>query len=96
METLHLLAGFVLATAAFALGTLPATGPPARRTALGGVAAVRNAGPALAATGIAFAGQPAVLGALAGALLSGLTAALPIAALLSRRRSGTGNPQGGI
>ncbi|MFE7610264.1 hypothetical protein [Streptomyces celluloflavus] len=56
------------------------------------VAAVRNAGPALAATGIAFADQPAVLGALAGALLSGLAAALPIAALLSSRRSSQGNP----
>ncbi|MFI6062534.1 bile acid:sodium symporter family protein [Streptomyces sp. NPDC051286] len=87
-----LLAGFVLAAAAFAVGTLLSTGPPVRRTAMGGVTAVRNAGPALAAIGIAFADQPAILGALAAALLSGLAAALPIAALLSSRRNGPGNP----
>ncbi|MFE7659789.1 bile acid:sodium symporter family protein [Streptomyces celluloflavus] len=92
LGSLTLLAGFVLATAAFAVGTLLATGPPVRRTTMGGVAAVRNAGPALAATGIAFADQPAILGALAGVLLSGLVAALPIAALLSSRRSSPGNP----
>ena len=50
---------------------------------MGGVAAVRNAGPALAAIGIAFGDEPAVLGALAAVLLSGLAAALPIAAVLS-------------
>ncbi|MYV48004.1 bile acid:sodium symporter [Streptomyces sp. SID2888] len=87
LGSLTLLAGFLLATAAFAIGTLLATGPPERRTTMGGVASVRNAGPALAAIGIAFSDQPAVLGALAGVLLSGLAAALPIATLLSRRRS---------
>jgi BASS family bile acid:Na+ symporter len=89
LGSLTLLAGFLLAAAAFALGTLLATGPPARRTTMGGVAAVRNAGPALAAIGIAFGDQPAVLGALAAVLLSGLAAALPIATVLSRRRSGS-------
>ncbi|MGW2564361.1 bile acid:sodium symporter family protein [Streptomyces sp. NPDC001514] len=88
LGSLTLLAGFVLSAAAFAIGTLLATGPPVRRTSMGGVAAVRNAGPALAAIGIAFANQPAVLGAFAAALLSGLVAALPIATVLSRRRSG--------
>lgn len=81
------LAGSVLAAAAFATGTLLATGSPARRTTMGGVAAVRNAGPALAAVGIAFSDTPAVLGALATVLLSGLATALPIAAVLSRRRT---------
>ncbi|MFF5213481.1 bile acid:sodium symporter family protein [Streptosporangium sp. NPDC000396] len=81
-----LLAGFVLSAAAFATGTVLATGPPARRTTMGGVAAVRNAGPALAAVGIAFGNEPAILGALAAVLLSGLAAAVPIAAVLSRRR----------
>jgi BASS family bile acid:Na+ symporter len=51
------------------------------------VAAVRNAGPALAAIGIAFGDQPAVLGALAAVLLSGLAASVPIASVLSGRRS---------
>jgi len=55
---------------------------------MGGVTAVRNAGPALAAVGIAFHDEPAILGALAAILLSGLAAALPIAAVLSRRRAG--------
>ncbi|GAA4621187.1 bile acid:sodium symporter family protein [Actinoallomurus vinaceus] len=81
------LAGSVLAAVAFASGTLLATGSPARRTTMGGVAAVRNAGPALAAVGIAFSDTPAVLGALATVLLSGLAAALPIAAVLSRRQA---------
>ncbi|MER6581330.1 bile acid:sodium symporter [Nonomuraea sp. NPDC001023] len=81
-----LLAGFLLAAAAFVLGTVLATGTWPRRTTMGGVAAVRNAGPALAAVGIAFGDEPAVLGALAAVLLSGLAAALPIAAVLSRRR----------
>ncbi|WP_027943342.1 bile acid:sodium symporter [Amycolatopsis taiwanensis] len=87
LGSLTLLAGFVLAAAAFAAGTLLATGPAVRRTTMGGVAAVRNAGPALAAIGIAFADQPAILGALAAVLLSGLAAALPIAAVLNSRRN---------
>ncbi|MFC5203789.1 bile acid:sodium symporter family protein [Streptomyces kaempferi] len=87
LGSLALLAGFVLAAAAFAVGTLLATGPSVRRTTMGGVAAVRNAGPALAAIGIAFDDQPAILGALAAILLSGLAAALPIATVLSGRRS---------
>ncbi|MGP4087087.1 hypothetical protein [Streptomyces sp. KR55] len=87
LGSLTLLAGFLFAAAAFAVGTLLATGPAERRTTMGGVASVRNAGPALAAIGIAFSDQPAVLGALAGILLSGLAAALPIAAILSGRRS---------
>jgi BASS family bile acid:Na+ symporter len=87
LGSLTLLAGFLLAVAAFAIGTLLATGPAERRTTMGGVASVRNAGPALAAIGIAFSDQPAILGALAGLLLSGLAAALPIATVLSGRRS---------
>ncbi|WP_433412578.1 bile acid:sodium symporter [Microtetraspora malaysiensis] len=83
-----LLAGFVLAVCAFIAGTVLATGSPTRRTTMGSVAAVRNAGPALAAVGISFGNEPAVLGALAAVLLSGLAAAILIAAVLSRRRSG--------
>ncbi|MEV7008128.1 bile acid:sodium symporter [Streptosporangium sp. NPDC051022] len=83
-----LLAGFVLAVTAFAAGTVLATGTPQRRTTMGGVTAVRNAGPALAAVGIAFNNTPAVLGALAAVLLSGLAASVPIAAILGRRRAG--------
>ncbi|MBB6345810.1 BASS family bile acid:Na+ symporter [Nonomuraea muscovyensis] len=81
-----LLAGCVFAVIAFALGTALATGPFERRTTMGGVAAVRNAGPALAAVGLAFGNDPAILGALAAVLLSGLAAAVPIAAVLSRGR----------
>lgn len=92
LGSLTLLAGFVLAGAAFAIGTLLATGPVVRRTTMGSVAAVRNAGPALAATGIAFGNEPAILGALAAVLLSGLTAALPIAAILSRKGSRDTDP----
>ncbi|WP_327581616.1 bile acid:sodium symporter [Nonomuraea sp. NBC_00507] len=87
--SLSLLAGFVFSAVAFALGTALATGPRTRRTTMGAVAAVRNAGPALAAVGIAFGNEPAILGALAAVLVSGLAAALPIAAVLSRRRGET-------
>ncbi|MGW1888883.1 bile acid:sodium symporter family protein [Streptomyces sp. NPDC002004] len=85
--SLSLLAGFLFSAAAFGVGTLLATGSRVRRTTMGGVAAVRNAGPALAAIGIAFSDQPAVLGALAALLMSGLAAALPIAAVLGGRRA---------
>jgi BASS family bile acid:Na+ symporter len=78
--------GFLFAALSFGMGTLVATGTLRRRTTMGGVTAVRNAGPALAAIGIAFNDQPAILGALAAILLSGLAAALPIAAVLGRRR----------
>lgn len=91
LGSLSLAAGFLFSAAAFATGTLLATGPPVRRTTLGGVAAVRNVGPALAAVGISFGNQPAILGALAAVLLSGLVAALPIAAVLGRRRAGGGD-----
>ncbi|MGW1679174.1 bile acid:sodium symporter family protein [Saccharopolyspora sp. NPDC002376] len=87
LGSLTLLAGFILATAAFAVGTLLSTGPVLRRTTMGSVAAVRNAGPALAAAGIAFGDEPALLGALAAVLLTGLAAAIPIAAILGLRRS---------
>lgn len=86
LGSLTLLAGFVFAAGAFAVGTLLATGPSVRRTTMGDVAAVRNAGPALAAIGIAFGDRPAVLGALA-AVLSRLAAVLSIATVLSGRRS---------
>ncbi|MER6976243.1 bile acid:sodium symporter family protein [Streptomyces carpinensis] len=86
LGSLALLAGFLLSAVAFAVGTLLATGPAVRRTTMGGVASVRNAGPALAAIGIAFNDQPAILGALAAILLSGLASALPIATFLSSRR----------
>ncbi|GHJ44275.1 hypothetical protein Cs7R123_16170 [Catellatospora sp. TT07R-123] len=82
-----LLAGFLFGAGAFAVGSLLATGAPLRRTTLGGVAAVRNAGPILAAVGIAFQDDPAILGAIAALLLSGLAAAVPIAVALGRRRA---------
>ncbi len=82
-----LLAGFLFSALGFGFGTLLATGSPARRTTMGAVTAVRNAGPALAAIGIAFDNQPAILGALAAVLLSGLCAAIPIAAALGGRRT---------
>lgn len=87
LGSLTLLAGAALAATAFAAGTLLATGPPIRRTTMGGVTAVRNAGPALAAIGIAFADQPAILGALAAILLSGLAVTVPTAAVLNSRRN---------
>ncbi|MDI1461420.1 hypothetical protein QEZ54_10605 [Catellatospora sp. KI3] len=81
-----LLAGFLFGAGAYGVGTLLATGSKVRRTTMGGVAAVRNAGPILAAVGIAFGDDPAILGAVAALLLSGLAAAIPISVALGRRR----------
>src|SRR6266508_3209894 len=86
-DVVALLAGFLFSALGFGFGTLLATGSPARRTTMGAVTAVRDAGPALAAIGIAFDNQPAILGALAAVLLSGLCAAIPIAAALGGRRT---------
>ncbi|MBV1853241.1 bile acid:sodium symporter family protein [Catellatospora tritici] len=82
-----LLAGFLFGAGAFGVGALLATGSPERRTTMGGVAAVRNAGPVLAAIGIAFGDDPAILGAVAALLISGLAAVLPIAVAFGRRRA---------
>ncbi|MFF5225378.1 bile acid:sodium symporter family protein [Dactylosporangium sp. NPDC000521] len=87
LGTRTLLAGFLFSAVSFALGTLLSTGLPRRRTTMGGVAAVRNIGPALAAVSLAFDNAPTVLGALAAVLLSGTAAALPIAAFLARHRT---------
>lgn len=82
-----LLAGAIFTAAAFAAGTLLATGPTTRRTTAGGVASVRNAGPVLAAIGIAFDNEPAILGALAAILLTGLAVVLAVASALGSRRT---------
>jgi bile acid:Na+ symporter, BASS family len=75
--------------AAIAGGVL-ATGPLVRRTTLGGIAPLRNAGPAFAAVAIAFDSDPEILAALSGILLIGLVVCIPIAARLAATRPDVG------
>jgi bile acid:Na+ symporter, BASS family len=83
-----LLAGAVFTVLAAAAGGLLASGPLVRRTTMGGIAPLRNAGPAFAAVAIAFGNDPEILAALSGVLLVGLVVCLPVAARLAASRSG--------
>jgi bile acid:Na+ symporter, BASS family len=67
-------------------GTLLSSGSLVRRTTMGGLAPLRNAGPAFAAVAIAFDGDPEILAALSGTLLVGLAFCLPVAARLAASR----------
>jgi bile acid:Na+ symporter, BASS family len=82
-----LLAAAVFTVLAAVAGGLLASGPLVRRTTLGGIAPLRNAGPAFAAVAIAFANDPEILAALSGILLIGLVVCLPAAARLAASRS---------
>jgi bile acid:Na+ symporter, BASS family len=83
-----LLAAALFTVLAAAAGGLLASGPPIRRTTLGGIAPLRNAGPAFAAVAIAFGNDPEILAALSGILLVGLVVCLPVAARLAATRAG--------
>jgi bile acid:Na+ symporter, BASS family len=82
-----LLAAGVFTVLAAVAGGLLATGSRVRRTTMGGIAPLRNAGPAFAAVAIAFGSDPEILAALSGILLVGLVVCLPVAARLASSRS---------
>jgi bile acid:Na+ symporter, BASS family len=82
-----LLAAGIFTVLAALAGGLLASGPPVRRTTMGGIAPLRNAGPAFAAVAIAFDSDPEILAALSGILLVGLVICLPVAARLAATRS---------
>ena len=82
-----LLAAGVFTVLAAVAGVLLASGPWVRRTTMGGIAPLRNAGPAFAGVAIAFGNDPEILAALSGILLVGLVVCLPIAARLAATRS---------
>jgi bile acid:Na+ symporter, BASS family len=82
-----LLAAGVFTVLAAVAGGLLASGSPVRRTTMGGIAPLRNAGPAFAAVAIAFDSDPDILAALSGILLVGLVVCLPVAARLASSRS---------
>jgi bile acid:Na+ symporter, BASS family len=96
-----LLAAGVFTLLAAVAGGLLASGPLSCRTTLGGIAPLRNAGPAFAAVAIAFDSDPEILAALSGILLVGLVICLPAAARLGSSRStepvaaGEGKPLAG-
>jgi bile acid:Na+ symporter, BASS family len=81
-----LLAAGVFTVLAAVAGGLLASGSRVRRTTLGGIAPLRNAGPAFAAVAIAFDSDPDILAALSGILLVGLVVCLPVAARLASSR----------
>jgi bile acid:Na+ symporter, BASS family len=82
-----LLAAGVFTVLAAVAGGLLASGSPVRRTTMGGIAPLRNAGPAFAAVAIAFDSDPEIVAALSGILLVGLVVCLPVAARLASSRS---------
>jgi bile acid:Na+ symporter, BASS family len=82
-----LLAAGAFTVLAAVAGGLLASGPAIRRTTLGGIAPLRNAGPAFAAVAIAFGSDPEILAALSGILLVGLVVCLPVAARLASSRT---------
>jgi bile acid:Na+ symporter, BASS family len=82
-----LLAAAVFTVLAAVAGGLLASGPLVRRTTLGGIAPLRNAGPAFAAVAIAFGNDPEILAALSGILLVGLVVCLLVAARLAATRA---------
>jgi bile acid:Na+ symporter, BASS family len=82
-----LLAAGVFTILAGLTGALLATGGQVRRTTMGGLAPLRNAGPAFAAVAIAFGNDPEILAALSGILLVGLVVCLPVAARLAAARA---------
>jgi bile acid:Na+ symporter, BASS family len=82
-----LLAAGIFTVLAAAAGGLLASGPLVRRTTMGGIAPLRNAGPAFAAVAIAFGNDPEILAALSGILLVGLVVCLPVAARLAASRA---------
>jgi bile acid:Na+ symporter, BASS family len=82
-----LLAAGVFTVLAAVAGGLLASGSPVRRTTMGGIAPLRNAGPAFAAVAIAFGSDPEILAALSGILLVGLVVCLLGAARLASTRS---------
>jgi bile acid:Na+ symporter, BASS family len=80
-----MLAALVLAVLALALGTLVAAGPARVRTTVGLLAPNRNAGPVFAAIGIAFANDPAILGAATAIMLIGTVVSILVASFLARK-----------
>jgi BASS family bile acid:Na+ symporter len=81
-----LLAAIVFTALAIVAGTLVASGSLETRTTVGLLAPMRNAGPVMAAVGIAFNNSPDVLAAVTGILLMGLVVGLPVASYLAKSR----------
>jgi BASS family bile acid:Na+ symporter len=82
-----LLAGVLLACLSAVIGAVCCVGDRVLRTSMAGVAMMRNAGPAFAAVGIAFEGNPNVLAAVNALLLLELAIGLPAASRLGAVRS---------
>lgn len=90
-----LVAAFAFAALAVVIGLVVSPGPTTTRTSMGTLAAVRNAGPILAAVGIAFGNDPAMLGAVGAELLIINAVAVAVAAFLARGRTPVEQPAEG-
>jgi BASS family bile acid:Na+ symporter len=82
-----MLAGLLLSVIAVAAGILLSSGPMVTRTTVGLLAPMRNAGPVMAAVGIAFDNDPDTLAAVTVVLLTGLIVGLPVASYLAKSRA---------
>jgi BASS family bile acid:Na+ symporter len=82
-----MVAGLLFAALAIAAGMLLSPGPAVTRTTVGLLAPMRNAGPVMAAVGIAFDNDPAMLAAVTTVLLMGLVVGLPVASYLAKSRA---------
>ena len=81
-----MVAALVFTVIALAVGVLVATGPARIRTTVGILAPNRNAGPVFAAVGIAFANDPAILGATLSIMMVGLVVSILFGSFLARKR----------
>jgi BASS family bile acid:Na+ symporter len=81
-----LLAAMIFSIVAIAIGTFVAVGKTSLRTTVGLIAPSRNAGPVFAAIGIAFANDPAILGATTAILLIGAVIGILFASFLGHAR----------
>jgi BASS family bile acid:Na+ symporter len=81
-----LLGAIIFAVIAIALGSFLAVGTRKVRTTVGLLAPLRNAGPVMAAVGIGFANDPAILGAVTAMLMVMSTVAILFASFLARKR----------
>ncbi len=85
--SLSLLGALLFAVGAMALGALVSIGSWTTRTSLGTLAPQRNAGPILAAIGIAFNNDSALIGTASALLLVISVVTIAVAAYLARRRA---------
>jgi BASS family bile acid:Na+ symporter len=82
-----LLAAALFSALSFGAGMLFSPGPMLTRTTMAAVAPMRNAGPVMAAVGVAFGNDPAILAAVTGVALVSLVVALCLNTYVAKSRA---------